>query len=105
MDKIKLLKALLCDDEACVTVEPFSVGSKVFIRCVTHFLTGRIKEYKGQFILLDDAAWIADTGRYMNAIKEGKLNEVEPYFVPVAVNMGSIVDMCLWEHPLPREQK
>jgi hypothetical protein len=84
---------------------PFQVGSAYFIRTVTYFATGRVKAIVGQFLVLDDAAWIADTGRFMEAIMEGKLNEVEPVSVDMFINLNSITDAFQWKHKLPREQK
>jgi hypothetical protein len=87
----------------------FTVGEKVFVRTVTHYLTGRLTttcRAEDRFIYLVDAAWIADTGRYGDFLATGKASEVEP--VPagmeVAVNLGSIIDIYDWPHDLPREQ-
>ena len=82
-----------------------SAGEKVFIRTVTHYYTGRIKVVTDSDIVLDDAAWIADTGRFSDALKSGKLNEVEPFPHSTTVSRGSIIDVSPWEHDLPREQK
>lgn len=54
------------------------IGEKFFFRTVTYHMTGRVKRLIGSIIELENAAWIADSGRFMNCIKEGKLNEVEP---------------------------
>jgi hypothetical protein len=80
------------------------VGKKLFIRTVTYHLTGKVKSRVGNFLSLEDAAWIADSGRFMNAIEDGELNEVEPVG-DAWVNMDSIVDMFPWKHKLPKEQK
>ena len=80
------------------------VGNKVFIRTVTYHLTGKIEKIVGQFLLLSSAAWIADSGRFMGAIKDGVLNEVEPVG-DAFVNVNTIVDMFPWKHKLPTEQK
>lgn len=84
---------------------PFKVGGSYFIRTVTYFATGRVKAIVGQFLVLEDAAWIADTGRFMEAIMDGKLNEVEPVSVDMFINVNSITDAFIWKHDLPREQK
>lgn len=84
---------------------PFKVGESYFIRTVTYFATGRVKAIVGSFLVLEDAAWIADTGRFNEAINEGKLNEVEPVKVEMFVNTGSITDAFIWTHKLPREVK
>jgi len=80
------------------------IGKKVFIRTVTYHLTGKIEKIVGNFFVLSDAAWIADSGRFMQAIKEGKLNEVEPVGEAM-VNINSITDLFPWKHKLPTEQK
>lgn len=80
------------------------VGNKVFIRTVTYHLTGKIEKIVGNFLLLSTAAWIADSGRFMGAIKDGVLNEVEPVG-EAFVNLNTIVDMFPWKHKLPTEQK
>lgn len=84
---------------------PYKVGSQVFIRCVTHYQTGRIKEIVGDFLVLEDAAWIADTGRFSDALTSGEFNEVEPIKGLCIVNTGAIVDSFEWEGPLPRIRK
>ena len=104
MDKLEIVKALL-EDSAANSDIPFSVGDKVFIRTVTHHLTGKIKKVVGTFLVLSDAAWIADDGRFMNCIEDGVLNEVEPVTCDVRVNTDSIVDAYEWRHALPRTQK
>lgn len=80
------------------------VGQKLFIRTVTYHMTGKVVKRMGAFIQLEDAAWIADSGRFSDAIKSGKLSEVEP--VGTAwVNLSSVVDFFPWKHKLPAEQK
>ena len=84
---------------------PFEVGKAYFIRTVTYFCTGRVKGIVGQFLVLEDAAWIADTGRFSDAIAKGVMNEVEPVNVLMYVNMNSITDAFDWNKKLPRDQK
>ncbi len=79
------------------------VGAKVFIRTVTHYYTGEITLITSDAIVLKDAAWVADTERFGLTLSTGKLNEVEPYPDGVEVARGSIVDVCRWNHALPRE--
>lgn len=84
---------------------PFEVGKAYFIRTVTYFATGRVKKITGNFLELEDAAWVADTGRFRQAIMEGVLGEVEPVEVPMYININSITDAFDWKSKLPREQK
>ena len=80
------------------------IGEKFFIRTVTYHCTGRVKSIVGNMFELETGAWIADSGRFMDAIKEGNLEEVEPVG-QMWVSIGSIVDMFPWRHDLPTEQK
>ena len=84
---------------------PFEVGKAYFIRTVTYFATGKVKKITGNFMELEDAAWVADTGRFRQAIMEGTLDEVEPVDVPMFINMASITDAFEWKNKLPREQE
>ena len=79
------------------------VGEKYFFRTVTYHMTGRVKKVIGSILELENASWIADSGRFMNAIKEGKLNEVEPVG-RAYINIQTVVDFFPWKHPLPEKQ-
>ena len=85
----------------------FKIGKKYIIRTVTHIDTGECVEIKGDFVRLKNAAWIADTGRYHDCLRDGVFNEVEPYPENMRpfVNTASIIDACEWPHELPTEQK
>lgn len=80
------------------------IGQSWFIRTVTYFLVGRVTKRVGPFLLLEEASWVADTGRFMEAIKNGTLSEVEPVG-PALVNVSAVVDMFPWAHELPTDQK
>ncbi len=84
---------------------PFVVGGKYFFRTVTYFATGEVESIKGDFLVLKDAAWIADTGRFTQALATGVLSEVEPVEVPMYLNTNTISDSFDWIHELPRTQK
>ena len=100
------IKDIVSEDEESFEVEELDdfIGEKLFIRTVTYHLVGEVTKRIGNFIQLKDASWVADSGRFMNAIKEGTLDEVEP--VGTAwVNLHSITDMFPWKHKLPKDQK
>jgi len=86
-------------------------GKNVFVRTITHYYTGVLAgQIDGQhmtWLELTDAAWIADTGRFSDALATGSLEEVEPYpdDLPVYLSSGAIVDICEWPHDLPRVRK
>ena len=84
---------------------PFQKGKNYLIRTVTHYYTGRLVAIFEKELVLEDAAWIADTGRFATALKSGNLNEVEPMEGPVVVGRGAIIDASIWKHALPNQQK
>src|SRR3990172_4845408 len=83
------------------------IGQNVFIRTVTHHYTGRLIEERAGVIILANAAWIADDGRFSNAMNRGELSEVEPYYQDqmVRINKGAILDLSEWLFDLPSEVK
>ena len=83
---------------------PFSVGCKYFFRTVTYHMVGRVDAVVGNFLVLSDASWIADSGRFMQAIKKGVLDEVEPVG-DAYINLDAVVDAFPWCHSLPDIQK
>lgn len=82
----------------------FVKGKSYFFRTLTYHLVGRVDGQVGEFLQLGDASWVADSGRFMQAIKEGKLNEVEPVGSAI-LNVAAITDAFPWTHSLPRDQK
>jgi hypothetical protein len=83
----------------------FEVGKAYFIRSVTYHYTGRLVTITDTDLVLASAAWIAESGRFSEALKIGRLNEVEPYPDKVILQRSAIVDACEWLHDLPREVK
>ena len=82
------------------------IGESFFFRTVTYHLIGMVdKRLEGTNILkLSDASWVADSGRFMDAIKHGILDEVEPVGAAF-INMDTVTDFFPWNHKLPSEQK
>lgn len=85
--------------------EDYTIGSTIFVRCVTHYATGRIIHVSETMVHMEDAAWIADCGRFEQFLKNGTVDEVEPIPGIYKFNKNAVVDVCEWSHPLPREQK
>lgn len=85
---------------------PYQVGKNYFIRTVTHHYTGRLVRVTPKELVLEEAAWIADDGRFHDFLKSGVANEVEPYLDgEVILGRGAVLDAYVWKHKLPREQK
>jgi hypothetical protein len=109
----ELAQALASKTQASVTATPGSdllaplVGEKVFIRTVTYHYTGQVVSIDAATIVLMDAAWIADSGRWATALETGTLSEVEPYPAGtlVYISRAATVDVTVWGHALPRTQK
>ena len=104
MNKLEALLALaelVGDDQEPPTRSQFPYMDKVAIRTVTHYYTGRVTAASERFVLLDEAAWIADTGRWYQFVADGTYNEAE-YAGEVAVAIGAIVDVVPWKHELPK---
>lgn len=83
---------------------PFIKGDSYFIRTATYHCVGRVKTIKGKFLWLEKASWIPESGRFMNCIKEGELNEIEPVG-DMVVNTDAVIDAFPWMHKLPTDQK
>jgi len=85
------------------------IGQKLFIRTVTYHAVGKVvrraKELGPRFIEMEGASWVADSGRFTQAIEDGTLAEVEPIRARFYVNLDTAVDVIEWKHPLPTEQK
>ncbi len=83
------------------------VGENVLIRTVTAIVTGHVEAIDSELIELSSAAWIADTGRFADALSSGFGGnaEIEPYAAPVWVQRSSVVDMTTWNHDLPTRQQ
>ena len=91
---------------APIPAHPYPTGQAVFIRTVTMHYTGLLVEVTAGELVLEQAAWIADSGRFHKALMTGELNEVEPF--PdgrVVVPRDGIIDVSRWGHPLPREPR
>lgn len=93
MDINDLCKVLSLIDNKQESASPWEVGKKYFIRTVTMHLTGQLVSVGPHELVLKDAAWIADSGRFHEALRDpNKCNEVEPFAAPVIVGRGAIVD-------------
>ena len=71
----------------------WQIGKHYLIRTVTMTQTGRLIAVGPQELVIEDAAWIADTGRFSAALEKLTFSEVEPFpDGPVIVGRGSVID-------------
>ena len=99
-EKYEKVKHLLEKEETKYKSLEDLVGGIIFIRTVTHYYVGTLREISGQFLMLDNASWIADTGR-MADFKKGSPTsslEVEPMGDNVGVNIETIVDFSPYKN-------
>lgn len=84
---------------------PYEIGKAYLIRTVTMIDAGVVVRVTQQEIVLKDAAWIADTGRFADALKKCEFGEVEPFpDGEVIVGRGSVIDAVKIDKQ-PRSQK
>ncbi len=83
------------------------IGANYAVRTVTHINVGTLVKVTDKELVLVDAAWVADTGRFHQFVAKGEVGEVEPFpdNIPVIMGRGALVDAVEWKHPLLRDQK
>lgn len=88
-------------------VEVAEVGDNVVLMTDTFYWIGKIAKIGNSAVILDEAAWIADMGRFANALSSGPrgISEAEP--VPGSGRMGvplaHIRTYIPWPHPTIRQ--
>ncbi|MGL4335383.1 MAG: hypothetical protein ACRCST_00710 [Turicibacter sp.] len=100
MNKLELISAILGIGEMSNTTpnsdsenEFMEIGKVYAFRTVTMIYTGRIKAISSAEVLLEEAAWIPDSGRWADFVDTGAHNEAEPYKRPVILSRGAFLDV------------
>lgn len=84
---------------------PYVIGAWYLIRTVTMIDTGCVVRVTMQEIVITDAAWIADTGRFSDALKKAEFNEVEPFpDGEVIIGRATVIDAVRIKK-FPRSQR
>ena len=84
---------------------PWEIGKDYLIRTVTMIDTGRLVAVGSTELVLESAAWIADTGRFSGALQSCDFSEVEPFPEgKVIIGRGSVID-AIQIPKLPKVQK
>jgi len=84
---------------------PWEIGKNYLIRTVTMIDAGKLVAVTDQELVLEDASWIADTGRFSDALAKLDFNEVEPFPAGrVIIGRGSVID-AVTINAIPRVQK
>ena len=104
LGQVRELQALI-GGKAVPDDSSWEVGKIYLIRTVTMNDTGRLVKVTPQELVLEDAAWIADTGRFADAVKKAEFGEVEPFpDGKVIVGRGAIIDAVQIKEA-PRSQR
>jgi hypothetical protein len=88
---------------------PFEIGQNYFIRTVTMAHVGKLEAVYDDILVLSNASWVADCGRLSDAMKFGlelvAASELEPFVNNILVGRGALIDMTVYNFPLPTKQK
>jgi hypothetical protein len=87
------------------SAHPYEIGKAYFIRTVTMYHIGILKKVFDNELILSNASWIPDSGRFHDALKNGEVNEVEPFIGDIIVSRNAIIDVSFWNHEVPSKQK
>jgi len=84
----------------------YLLNRSVMVQTVTMIYTGKLVAIFPSELHLVEAAWIADTGRFSQAVKSAAFNEIEPFDDEVrVVGRGAIVSAGPLGAAHPRSQK
>lgn len=87
--------------EGDVQVIRFEVGQFYYVETLTKYYVGRCKEVTPTELVLDEAAWVDDTGRLSAFLKNGWDNPsvaAEPYPDDVSIPAHMISSVTVWNH-------
>lgn len=84
----------------------WQIGKHYVLRTVTMIDVGKLIEVTDKELVLENASWIADTGRWNEFLSKGNYDESEPFpDGKVIVGRGSIIDAMIWKHGEVRKVK
>jgi len=87
----------------------WEIGKNIYIATVTHHYVGKLISIGEKELVITNACWVADDGRF-HKFMEGKIDdnvEFEPFpkNLNVMVGRGSVIVACKWDYPLPNKAK
>jgi len=105
IDSVKYIR----EDSVKTTIisvdSPYEIGKNYFIRTATMNQIGRLVAVTPNELVLEDAAWIADTGRFTQALMTCAFSEVEMFPKGITIiGRAMVIDACQIEK-LPTAQK
>ena len=108
--EVKQLMAMLGGNQIAPTAGSvtghWQIGKNYLLLMAGTFYVGRLVAVDQYELVLEDAAWVADTGRFAEALATGVVSEVEPCTDGQALlGRGAMVAAFLWGHDLLRVTK
>lgn len=94
------------EDVTTQKVGVWEVGKHYVLRTVTMIDVGKLVGVTDQELVLENASWVADTGRWNEFLSKGTYSESEPF--PdgrVIVGRSAIIDAVVWKHGDIRQVK
>ena len=78
---------------------PWEIGKPYFIQTVTHYYLGRLTGITENELVVCDASWVANTGRFNEFIDGGEPAENEPYRTSshVIISRGALISATIKE--------
>ena len=88
------------------TTGAWQLGQNYLILVAGTFYTGRLVGVDRYELVLEDASWVADTGRFAEALAKGVVTDVEPCPAgQTLLGRGAMIAAFRWTHDLPRTVK
>lgn len=69
LGQIKEIKNLVGGDK--ILTHPYNLGKNYFIQTVTHYYVGTLLQVTESELVLENASWVGDTGRFTDFFKKG----------------------------------
>jgi hypothetical protein len=89
-------------DGGAQLLHPFQIGKSYIVRTVSFANVGKLKDIKGNWLIMSAASWIADTGSWADCLqKANSFKQVEPFKDDVYINIDAIIDATPFNHKLP----
>jgi hypothetical protein len=109
LGEIKEINSLFGNKFSNNSNSPFQIGKNYFIRTVTMSHIGKLEAVNDDNFVLSSASWVADSGRLSDAMNSGLeaigSSEIEPFVNDIIIGRGALIDMTIYNFPLPTKQK
>jgi len=109
LGQIKELQSIAFESVANQAESFFQPGKAYFLRTITYHYVGKLVGFdrNNKELIFENVSWIADDGRFNEAMSGGTFSEIEPYHCKskVLINRETVIDAVEWIHKLPESTK